>query len=188
MIMYKLIILIFLLLPFSVKAIGLSISPSSLDIISPDIKEYNLNIKNISKEPIISHIQVDEYSDNIILNNSEIQLLPEQVTQIKIKTDFSNFEEGIKKTNISVISKALDKKRFNAATGIKVPITVYIFKDYWKWSGQAVFVVTFLSLSIFIAIYYLLSYLLSKKKKKKRFSLNFLHLHKKRKWYHIFKR
>ncbi len=186
--MYKLIIFILLLLPFSAKAIGLSISPSSLDLISPDIKEYSLSIKNISKEPIISHIQVDEYSDNIILNNSEIQLLPEQVTQIKIKTDFSNFEEGIKKTNISVISKALDKKSFNAATGIKVPITIYVSKDYWQWSGQAVFVVTFLGLFIFIGIYYLLLYALLKKRKKKVCSLNFIHLHKKRKWYHIFKR
>lgn len=118
------------MIPFSVKGIGISVSPTKLDIkYSKDTKNY-LKIKNISKEVVQISIYSDEFQNNIKIYPEEVQLLPEQITRIEINTNFDKEKNNqILKTNISVVTKALDKKNFNASSGIKIPISIILKKQ-----------------------------------------------------------
>ncbi|MFA6466864.1 MAG: hypothetical protein WCV71_03325 [Patescibacteria group bacterium] len=181
---FKIFLFILFFLPLPSQAVGISVQPSSIDLLSPDVVEKKLSVKNISKEPIVVHIYVDDFSDNINIEPNEFELLPEQVTSVRISGDFSNFSAGTQKTNISVLSKALDKKSFNAISGIKIPLSIYINKDYFQWSGPAVFVVVFLGGLIIFYLFRVFVRIFSKQKKKGHwFSINLLVHHKKKSWY-----
>src|SRR3989339_739351 len=143
-------------LPLTVQAVGLSVSPSSLDDFS----------KEISLEP------------------AEFNLSPQEIALVNISADFNHLSAGVRKTNISVLSQALDKKSFNAISGIKVPVSIYVTESYFKWSGPAVFVVVFLGLGVIFMLWYLLVYIFRLKPKKNKLAgFNFLLHHKRKKWY-----
>lgn len=126
---YIFLILIFLL-PLSVKGIGVSVSPIKLEIKYLENSKDYLKIKNISQEIVYVSIYPDAFQNNIKIYPEEVQLLPEQTTKIEIDTNFGKEKKDqILKTNISVITKALDKKNFNAASGIKIPINIIIEKQ-----------------------------------------------------------
>ena len=151
-------------MPLKTWAVGVAVSPSELQIVLPGDNQATLQVTNISDEPVMVFVSPDDFADNVITDPTEIQLLPEQVTQIKIISDFANTPAGVKKTNISVVTQAVDKRSFNAASGIKIPLTINIAKSYWHWSGEAVFVLAFLSLFILAFIIWII-HKLSKKKK-----------------------
>ncbi|MCD4704835.1 hypothetical protein K8R66_02030 [bacterium] len=120
-------IILLLFLPMTTQAVGIAVEPAKLKIYSSD-KEYYLNIENISAEPITVFIYSDDFENNIIIYPDNINLSTQQKTRIKIYTNFSENKEKILSTNISLVSKALNKKSFNASSGIKIPITIYIEK------------------------------------------------------------
>jgi hypothetical protein len=181
---FKLLLFILFFVPLSARAVGVSVSPSSVDLLSPDFVDQKISIENISSEPIIVYVRADDFSDNINILPNEFELLPEQISLVKISGDFNDFSVGTKKTNISVLSKALDKRSFNAISGIKIPLSIYIDHEYFKWSGQAVFVVVFFGLLIALVFIKLLALIFTRKTKKKRWlSINLLHHHKAKKWY-----
>lgn len=181
---FKIFLFILFFLPLPSQAVGISVQPSTVDLLWPDIVEERLNIKNISKEPIVVHIYVDDFLENINIEPNEFELLPDQVTPVKISGDFSNFSAGVQKTNISVLSKALDKKSFNAISGVKIPLSIYVNKNYFQWSGPAVFVLVFLGVLVIFGFFRVLSRIFGKKKKKgQRFFINLLLHHKKKSWY-----
>lgn len=180
---FRLLIVSFFLLPLTCQAVGVSISPSTLDMVFPDVQQSELTITNISEEPVIITIQADDFSKNLIIQPQEVELLPQEITKVKIGGDFSGLAEGVKKTNISVITKALNKKSFNAASGLKIPLTINIYgQSYWQWSGAMVFIVVFASLLIIYFIIEIL-YRIFSRKKKKHWYLNLLKRHKKYPWH-----
>jgi len=181
---FKLVLFALFFVPLSVKAVGISVTPSTVDLLYPDIVKEKITVKNISTEPIMVYIYADDFLDNINIVPNEFELLPDQLSLVNILGDFNNFETGIQKTNISVLSKAKDKKSFNAISGIKIPVNIYISKSYFIWSGEAVFVVVFLSLlAIFGLIYIFINIFNKKSKKYKKEFINLLIHHQKKKWY-----
>jgi len=180
----KSLIFLGLLLPLRSQAVGISVTPPSLDIIFPDTKESHLVITNISQEPVVVSIRPDHFADYIKVIPSEISLLPEEVSKVKIESHFEEFTAGVNNTYISVITKPLDKKSFNAASGLKIPITVHIVQSYWQWSGAIIFIVVFFSLFI-LALVIQSIFILFKFKKRKRgwLGTNFLIHHKKSSWW-----
>ena len=180
----NLLICFIILFPLSSQAVGISVNPSSLDILYPSIREERIAVKNISSEPIVVYIYPDDFGDNIKLQPNEFNLMPDQLASIKILTNFDNFSEGTQKTNISVLSKALDKKSFNAISGIKIPISIYIAHTYFEWSGPAVFVLVFgVGLTILLLWQIVVKLFPKKKKIDKKMVINLLLHHKKKKWY-----
>jgi hypothetical protein len=181
---FKLLLLSLFLLPLSVEAVGVAVSPSSVDLLFPDISEEKISIKNISSEPIVVRVYTDDFADNISIEPNEFELLPDQVSPVKISGDFDNFEAGIQKTDISILSKAKDKKSFNAISGIKIPLSIYISKSYFTWSGPAIFVVVFFGLLLILGLVRIIIIIFTKKPQKKSSALiNLLIHHKKKKWY-----
>lgn len=172
-----------LFFPWSAQAVGLSVSPSTLDLLSPDISYQEIVVKNISAEPILVKVYADDFQDNISISPQEFELLPEQLSPVKISANFNSFSPGIKKTNISVLSQAKDKRSFNAISGIKIPTNIYINETYFNWSGPAVFVAVFFGLLFIWGLSRLFLIIFAKKPKKRgMFSVDFLFHHKK-KWY-----
>ena len=154
---FKLLLLILFLFPLPSQAVGISVSPSSVDLLSPNVFEKSISVKNISQEPIIIRVYADDFSNNLLIEPNEFELWPDQVSPVKITTDFENFSPGVQKTHISVLSKALDKRSFNAISGIKIPLTIYISESYFIWSGPLIFLLVFFGLLIklFIDSYYI---------------------------------
>jgi hypothetical protein len=184
---FKIFLFILFFLPLPSQAVGISVQPSSIDLFWPDIVDEKISVKNISKEPIVVHVYVDDFSEAINIEANEFELLPDQVAPVKISGDFSNFSAGTQKTNISVLSKALDKKSFNAISGIKIPLSIYINQTYFEWSGPAVFVAVFLGGLIIFFLFRIFVRIFSRQKKKSHwFSINLLVHHKKKSWYKWF--
>jgi len=176
----KTIIISFLFLPLAGQAIGVSVEPAEFDILYPSQNKNSFTVTNISSEPIIVSVYPDAFQDNISLYPNEIQLLPTEVTEVLINIDFSDQPTGVKSTYISVVSKAVDKRSFNAASGIKLPISINITESAWAWSGEAIFVMVFVSLMVLALLVQLVFLLWQAKKKKHHWrGTNFL-LHKKK--------
>lgn len=180
---FKIIFLFLFLFPLSVRAVGVSINPSELDIVLPATTIQNLNIKNISAEPIVVSVYMDDFIDQISAVPNEFQLLPDEVGQVKIIPNFDKQASGVKKTNISVVAKAIDKRSFNAASGLKIPLTVHIGQQYWHWTAGTVLGVVFIGLLLLAFIVEIFFFFIRKNKKRKHtFVHNFLHYHKKKWW------
>jgi hypothetical protein len=175
-----------LFLPFACQAVGVSVEPSELDILYPSQTKYSFTVTNISPEPIIVAAYADAFQENIILQPSEVKLLPNEVTEVVVKANFADQPAGVKSTYISVVSKAVDKRSFNAASGIKLPFSVNITETTWAWSGEVIFVMVFVGLMV-LAILVQLVFLIWQAKKKKRHwrGVNLL-LHRKK--YRLFKK
>lgn len=181
--LFKIFLFILFFLPLPSQAVGISIQPPTVDLLWPEIVEERLSVKNISKEPIVVRIYADDFLE-ISIEPNEFELLPDQVTSVKISGDFSNFSVGVKKTNISVLSKALDKKSFNAISGVKIPLSIYVNKNYFQWSGPAVFVLVFFCVLVIFGLFRVLTRIFGRKKKKSQgFFINLLLHHKKKSWY-----
>ncbi|MBU1203374.1 hypothetical protein KKH39_05020 [Patescibacteria group bacterium] len=175
---------IFLIFPFSCQAVGISVSPSSLEMFYPSVGDSYIDIQNISEEPIVVYIYTDDYKDNFVFNVQEMELYPEEISRVALSVDFKNSPEGLKYTNISVLTKALDKKSFNAFSGLKIPTTVYVTKSFFYWTKEAVFVGVFFGILLLLGIYNLLFIIIRHFKRKKHFlSSNLLKKHKK--WYKL---
>lgn len=182
---YKLFCLL-LFLPFSVQAVGVSVNPSSIHLLSPNISNQEIIVQNISSEPILVKIYADDFKDNIEISHHEFELLPNQVSPVKISADFGSFSPGVKNTNISILSQAKDKRSFNAISGIKIPISIYINKSYFSWSGPAVFVVVFFGLLLIWGLCRLWLVIFGKKSKPfRKLSVDFLFYHRRKRWYKL---
>ena len=76
----------------------------------------------------------------------------------------------------------MNKKSFNAASGLKIPVTIHISgKSYFQWSGATIFILVFASLMIIYSITEIIVRLFRRKKKKK-WSLNLKKHHRKYFW------
>ncbi|PLX25699.1 hypothetical protein C0580_01830 [Candidatus Parcubacteria bacterium] len=179
----KILLFILLFFPFGVKAVGVSVSPSSLELIYPDEENSELIIRNISLEPITVYIYPDDYKEQIIVNPSEVNLLPDEFGRINLDYNFSQEKKAALTTNISVVSKAVDKRSFNAASGLKIPISININKQVWHWSAPAVFLVFFIGAFLLAMLIQLVFILIRPRRKKHWYDLNFVSHHKKRRFF-----
>ncbi len=175
-------LLLLLLLPLNAKAVGVAVNPNALDLILPGQETLSLTVKNISLEPVLVYIYADDFKENIKVKTPELKLLPEEIAKVELNSNFSNTKAGILQTNISVVTRAVDKQSFNAASGIKIPLTINIARSYWQWSGAMVFLITFISLLVLFVVYSLTSKLFKPKKKKFRLLVDLAKHHKKSWW------
>ncbi len=184
----KYLFLLILLFPITAQAVGVEIKPSSLNILYPDNKTSNISIRNISQEPIFVTAQADHFGANIKIKPAEFQLLPDELIKLEISNNFAKEKEGVKNTYISIVSKPLDRQSFNAASGIKIPMTINISESRWKWSGSAVFVISFLFLLLLVVIIKGIMSLFEIPIHKPKWHINLLEHHKKPWYRRIFRR
>lgn len=183
-----LILLTLFFLPLSAQALGVSVSPSKLEIIQRDDNKTSLIITNISSETISVSVFSDDFKDYISISPAQFELLPEEKIKVNVLANFDDKETLIKRTDVSIVSQTLDKKSFNAASGIKIPLSVYIINKQFQWSGALVFLVVFFGVLLLLAFLKLFFWFVRPKKKKKFWpKVNFLKRRSglKRPFYHI---
>ncbi|MDD5749243.1 MAG: hypothetical protein PHO91_00450 [Patescibacteria group bacterium] len=136
-------ILLFLFFPLAAAALGLSVRPAQLEIIVPDKSAASLSIKNISLEPMSISIYADAFATELKINPSELSLMPEESAAVEVAFAGSRDQGGVKKTNLSILARSLDQKRFNAASGLKIPLTIYFPAKVLFWT-KYLFIATLL--------------------------------------------
>lgn len=167
-------IFFFLFLPH-VQAVGLTLAPAKIAVSYPQDKSAELVVTNISSEPILVKISPDNWTKEIVITDAEFSLMPEAKTKVKINFNFSPHKSQIYQTNLSVVANALSPSSFNAASGIKVPVSVSIAPTKTRLVLFIFFSILFICLLV-ISIFY---YYRRKHSLLHRLHLDFLRLHKK---------
>ena len=109
-----------------VQAAGISVKPSELNF-SLEAKSQTsqtIVIENISFEPVIYNLYVDELGDQIILQPTNFRLEVGEKQKVKVKV--SPQKAGTFATNLSIVAQVLDRRKFNVSTGVKVPLTIQV--------------------------------------------------------------
>lgn len=121
---FILLFILFILLPQKLSAAGLFVNPSKLFVqTTTKHRVYKeLTIKNISLGPLIYNLYSDELSEMITINPSIFRLEPteEQKIKITIKPTIT----GTLITNISIVAQEIDRRKFNADAGVKIPLEI----------------------------------------------------------------
>ena len=123
----KKLFLILLLFFFSFNvalAAGLAVTPDNLYIETKvdKIAETSLMVKNISTKAALYSIYTDELADQIEIIPNLFQLMSNESMNVIIQAKPNN--SGIQATVISVIAQDLNRKEFNAGTGVKVDLVI----------------------------------------------------------------
>lgn len=158
-----------------VQAVGLTLSPAKIEVSYPKDKSAELVVTNISSEPILVKIFPDHLTKEINISDAEFTLMPEAKTKVEINFNFAPHKSQIYQTNLSVVANALSAASFNAASGIKVPISVSVTPPKTR-------LVLFSFLFIIIILLLITSFFYYQKRKSSvlhKLHLDFLRLHKK---------
>lgn len=157
------------------QAVGLTLSPAKIEVAYPDKKSAELIVTNISSEPILVKISPDNWSKEVIIEDAEFTLMPEAKTKVKINFNFASYKSQIYQTNLSVIANALSASSFNAASGIKVPLSVSVT----PFKSQLVLFSAIFSAIILLLIAGIFYYKKRQASFLHKLHLDFLRLHKK---------
>lgn len=111
---------------FQAEAAGVSVHPDKLNYIMEAKTEITKSIvvENISDRPVIYNLYVDEMEDQLFLAPANFRLEVGEKRQVKIKA--SPAYSGVFATNLSIVTQDLDRRTFNVATGVKVPIVLQV--------------------------------------------------------------
>lgn len=119
-----LIFLLVLLLPQQLTAAGIFVNPNKLFLKTTAKQQVikELKVKNISPGPVIYNLYTDELSEMIAINPPFFRLEPnaEQIITLTIVPSVS----GVLTTNISIVAQEIDRRKFNADAGVKIPIEI----------------------------------------------------------------
>jgi hypothetical protein len=125
----RLLVISGLLLPLMVSAVGVSVSPPRLEIISVAGRETNREIvvSNPSRDVAIFDIYPDDFVSEIRISPESFVL--ESGDQKKVAVAVTPKNVGRFETNISIVARALSDSAFNAASGVKIPLNVEVGRD-----------------------------------------------------------
>ncbi|MCX6785390.1 MAG: hypothetical protein NTZ18_00880 [Candidatus Komeilibacteria bacterium] len=107
-------------------AAGISVKPDRLNFIMPagQTATQNLVVENISASPVIFNLYFDELTGQLKVEPDNFRLEVGQKRQIKVTA--SPAAEGLLATNLSIVAQDLDRRAFNVAAGVKVPIVLQV--------------------------------------------------------------
>lgn len=115
-----------LLIPLNASAVGISVTPSSLEVETTVDQEYTavLKVTNGSIDVSLFEAYVDNFDDFISVRPASFIL--ESGEQKTVFIIISAEKEQVSETNISIISRPVTDSAFNASGGVKIPITINI--------------------------------------------------------------
>ena len=159
---------IFLFLPLTSQALGISVQPAELEMIIPEKSSDYLTIKNISLEPITVDIYFDAFSQELKTNLSELELLPEESARVQVSFVGDKNKSGVQKTNLSLLARNMDQKKFNAASGLKIPLTIYMPGSSFHWTWPTIATLVFFGFLFLLVVARFFYYFFQFKKRKKK--------------------
>lgn len=117
------IIVIVTITPLTVRAVGIQVSPSKLDVQQThNSGEAELVVANPTADVLLFEIYPDDFEKEIKANPSSFTLEAGGRKTVKVITRFE--KENTFVTNISVVSHALAENKLQTNTGVKIPVTV----------------------------------------------------------------
>ncbi len=112
--------------PFLAAAAGISVTPSSLVYYLPVKAQVTkkITVENSFTHPQIYEVYSDELTDLVAITPSSFRLEPgeKQNVQIAVKSA----ESGNFATFISVMAADINRRQFNAAAGVKIPLQITV--------------------------------------------------------------
>lgn len=117
---------LFLLLPFSVGALGISVSPGDMKVEVVNGKEYQekITVQNISGAKSEYQISTDDFVSWFWFSEPVFVLDAGETKQVDVR--ITPDLVGEYHTNISVVSFYVDKQTFNAGSGVKIVVTLNV--------------------------------------------------------------
>jgi len=142
-----------------IQAAGISVTPDKLSIQTYVKGEVvrDLYVKNISSGPVIYNLYAEELADEIAIQPDFIRLEASETQRIKISVKPKTM--GVYVTNIAVVAQELDRRQFNASTGVKIPLdlrvtsapkTVFSELSFWGIIGGALSIVALVVVIIIV--------------------------------------
>lgn len=125
------------------EAVGLVVRPSEISIQSESGQpaEKEIIVQNPSSDVGLFEIYPDDFESQILPEPASFTLESGESRSVLVRVKFR--DEGIWKTNISVVVKPLSENALNAAGGIKIPMIIEIkprdeksFASLFSWFGQ----------------------------------------------------
>lgn len=114
---------------FSAQAAGLFVSPKELKVSveAGETAVQKLNIKNPSGEVAIFEVYPDDLEKFIKLSPTSFILEFGESREVTVQ--ITPKEEGLFKTNISVVASPVAKSSFNTGSGVKIPLEITAAKN-----------------------------------------------------------
>jgi hypothetical protein len=114
------------LLASQVKAVGISVEPSSVNLETSrgEDKKISLKVKNPSSEVAIFRISLDEFSKQANISPTSLTLESQEEKEISIV--FTPESDGQLLTNISITAQPLSNQTFQAGAGVKIPLSITV--------------------------------------------------------------
>ncbi len=121
---YQIFIISLLLAPQFVLAAGIEVKPSKLNVeLGAGGGQYNLEIKNPSKQVQVFEVYPDDFAD-IISVSLESFTLEAGATRSVVLDIKPKGESRALQTNLSVVAKNLVGQNFPAQAGLKIPVNI----------------------------------------------------------------
>ncbi len=124
----------FILSASAIEAVGVSVAPTRLDVSGNIFSSVSREIlvSNIAAEPAAYQLSVDSWQTAVAISPAEFILEPNarQLVTVKIKP---RWPLAIN-TSISVVARPLSQGNLTAAGGIKVPLSMSVFPQWWQLS------------------------------------------------------
>lgn len=119
-------IFIILLSPTAVSAVGVSVKPSKLKIeaLVNELTSVSFEVKNPSDIVSVYDVYLDDFSDWIKPAPSSFTLEAGESKKIRLQIKPQN--EKIVGTIVSVVTRPLSDRKFQANSGIKVPLEINV--------------------------------------------------------------
>ncbi|RJQ31424.1 hypothetical protein C4572_02470 [Candidatus Parcubacteria bacterium] len=151
-------LLFILLAPVAAGAVGIGVRPSDLNInVSLNQqKTADLIVYNLSAEPAVFDVYSDELNSWITIAPNNFRLEAEETKVIKITVNGK--EAGRTATNISVVAKGLNKRLFNADSGIKVPLKINVTKNVASLSRPVVILLSIGAVFVCLVSWFMLKF------------------------------
>ena len=135
------------------NAIGVGIKPSYLEVVIEEGQKQatSFTVYNISDEPAQFRVYADELKDWIVISPEDFRLEPQETKKIGVIITPNDY--GKHATNLSVVASPLNKRQFNADSGIKVPLRLDVQKNKKNiLNNLFFFMVLWFVFSIFIVL------------------------------------
>lgn len=169
------------------QAAGISVDPSVLhfNLQAGSPASQAIVIENISSQPVIYNLYVDEMEDEIFPEPTNFRLEAFEKKRVKVRVQPK--KAGSFATNLSIVAQDLDRRKFNVSAGVKVPITLEVSPAPIASLSNLLKKVIIVSLPVLIVV--LIGALLIKRKRKRWYqrlggaAINLIH--HKRPWWKI---
>jgi hypothetical protein len=128
---------VFVFMPLSVSALGISAIPSKVLVTStvhqPEYKA--LTLKNPSQEAAIFDVFIEDFQEIVRVEPRNFLLESNQKKTVQVVV--LPQEAGVFSTDISVVARSLSAQSFKGGTGLKIPLVIQAeeasSQKNWSW-------------------------------------------------------